>query len=249
MSEYPSWKNFFDVVVVAAKKPAFFQERRPLLEVLGSETRPASFPLERGKVYEGGNLHDLERAFGVTGDQILYVGDHIYGDILRSKKESAWRTAMIIQELEQEMRAYEACTDDFARATVLEDQREHLEDDLRFYQARFKELSKSSANKTNGASNPANEAERQRVKRAVERVRGLLRQAETELDSIEQRCDERFHPFWGSLLKEANEQSSFGDQVEEYACVYTSRVSNFLQYSPQQHYRSPRDVMAHEIGT
>ena len=246
MSEYPSWKNFFDVVVVAAKKPAFFQERRPLLEVMGSESRPATFPLERGRVYEGGSLHDLERAFGVTGDQILYVGDHIYGDILRSKKESAWRTAMIIQELEQEMRAYEACTDDFARAAALEDQREHLENDLRFYQARFKELSRSKA--SNGVT-PANEAERQRVKRAVERVRGLLRQVETELESIETRSDERFHPFWGSLLKEANEQSSFGDQVEEYACVYTSRVSNFLVYSPQQHYRSPRDVMAHEIGT
>ena len=60
--------------------------------------------------------------------------------------------------------------------------------------------------------------------------------------------DQRFHPYWGSLLKEANEQSSFGAQVEEYACLYTSRVSNFLAYSPQQYFRSPRDVMAHEIG-
>ena len=63
----------------------------------------ATRPLERGKIYEGGNLHDLERALGVTGDRILYVGDHIYGDILRSKKESAWRTAMIIQEMEAEV--------------------------------------------------------------------------------------------------------------------------------------------------
>ncbi|MGH7327424.1 MAG: 5'-nucleotidase domain-containing protein, partial [Polyangiaceae bacterium] len=55
-------------------------------------------------------------------------------------------------------------------------------------------------------------------------------------------------PFWGSLLKEANEESIFGSQVEEYASVYTSRVSNFLAYSPQQFFRSPRDVMPHEIG-
>ena len=249
MSEYPSWKNFFDIVVVAATKPAFFQERRPLMERDGDAAVPARFPLERGRVYEGGNLHDLERALAVTGDQVLYVGDHIYGDILRSKKESAWRTAMIIQELEQEVRAYEECKDDFARAGSLEDQRERLEDDLRFYQARFKELSRHIENgQKNGGKDPGQEAERQRVKRAVERVRGMLRQTESELDAIEARCDDRFHPFWGSLLKEANEQSSFGDQVEEYACVYTSRVSNFLAYSPQQHYRSPRDVTAHEIG-
>jgi hypothetical protein len=48
-------------------------------------------------------------------------------------------------------------------------------------------------------------------------------------------------------LKEENEESSFGSQVEDYACLYTSRVSNFLLYSPQQYFRSPRDEMAHEL--
>jgi hypothetical protein len=49
------------------------------------------------------------------------------------------------------------------------------------------------------------------------------------------------------LLKEASETSSFGDQVEEYACIYTSRVSNLLAYSPLQYFRSPRDQMPHEL--
>jgi hypothetical protein len=34
--------------------------------------------------------------------------------------------------------------------------------------------------------------------------------------------------------------------VEDYACVYTSRVSNFLSYSPMQYFRSPRASMPHE---
>jgi 5'-nucleotidase len=245
MAEYPSWRNFFDIVVCAATKPAFFTERRPLLEVDGSEQKkPATFPLERGRIYEGGNLQELERALAVSGDEVLYVGDHIYGDILRSKKDSAWRTVMIIQELETEVAAYEDCKEEIARAMLLEDQRDRLEDELRFYQARFKELS----SKKNGNGHAAAEAERVRVKRALERVRGLLRQADAEQTAIESHTDRRFHPYWGSLLKEGNEQSSFGAQVEEYACLYTSRVSNFLLYSPQQHFRSPRDVMAHEIG-
>jgi HAD superfamily 5'-nucleotidase-like hydrolase len=250
MSEYPSWRNFFDVVIVAATKPAFFQERRPLMEREGDRTHAAAFPLERGRVYEGGNLHDLERALGVAGDEVLYVGDHIYGDILRSKKESAWRTAMIIQELETEVRAHESCREDFARTEQLEDARQRLEDELRFYQTRFKDLSRriDQANaKPNGVNVGELEAERGRVKRAVERVRGRLRAVDAELHTIERRVDQRFHPFWGSLLKEENEQSSFGSQVEEYACVYTARVSNFLSYSPQQYFRSPRDEMAHEI--
>ncbi len=251
MSEYPTWRNYFDVVIVAATKPAFFQEQRPLMERDGENVKPAQFPLERGKVYEGGNLHDLERALGVTGDQVLYVGDHIYGDILRSKKESAWRTAMIIQELETEISGYESCKEDFMRIEELENQHEHLDDDLRFYQSRFKELTRQieqAHGKSNGVPLADLEAERGRVKRAVERVRGRLRQTNAELLVIERRADARFQAYWGSLLKEGNEQSSFGAQVEEYACVYTSRVSNFLAYSPQQSFRSPRDVMAHEIG-
>jgi HAD superfamily 5'-nucleotidase-like hydrolase len=251
MAEYPAWKNFFDVVIVASMKPAFFQERRPLMERKGEALEPATFPLERGRIYEGGNLHELERALGVTGDQILYVGDHIYGDILRSKKDSAWRTAMIIQELETEVSAHESCKEDFARTEVLEVVRERLEDELRYNQNRFKELTRrieQAAAKPNGVQVAELEAERNRVKRAVERVRGRLRQVDGELNQIERRIDRRFHPFWGSLLKEANEQSSFGAQVEEYACLYTARVSNFLAYSPAQYFRSPRDEMAHEIG-
>jgi HAD superfamily 5'-nucleotidase-like hydrolase len=263
MAEYPSWRNYFDVVIVAATKPAFFQERRPLLERDGDKTHNATFPLERGRMYEGGNLHDLERALAVTGDEVLYVGDHIYGDILRSKKESAWRTAMIIQELEVEVAAYESRKTDFATTEHLEEERERQEDELRYFQARFKDLSRQvdqvedhgkssvkapAAKKTNGVPRVELEAGRGRAKRALERVRGRLRNLDAEIQQIERRIDQRFHPYWGSLLKEGNEESSFGAQVEEYACVYTSRVSNFLSYSPQQYFRSPRDVMAHEIG-
>jgi 5'-nucleotidase len=255
MSEYPHWRNYFDVVIVAATKPAFFQEQRPLMERKGEDLVPAALPLERGTIYEGGNLVDLERALGAAGDEVLYVGDHIYGDILRSKKESAWRTAMIIQELEGEVIAHDSCSEDFARAEELEDARDRLEDELRFYQTRFRELSRrighppvQERGSLNGFDPAQAEVERIRVKRAIERVRGRLRHSDTELEAIERRTDQRFHPFWGSLLKDENEESSFGAQVEEYACLYTSRVSNFLFYSPQQYFRSPRDEMAHELG-
>ena len=225
---------------------------RPLLERDGEKTHPANFPLERGRIYEGGNLHDLERALGVTGDEVLYVGDHIYGDILRSKKESAWRTAMIIQELDGEVQAHDSCAEDFEAAVHLEDVRDRLEDELRFYHGRFKELSRriDHARMRPGSAEPPADAEgeRLRIKRSIDRVRARLRQVDAELHAIERRIDQRFQPFWGSLLKEENEQSSFGSQVEEYACLYTSRVSNFLLYSPQQYFRSPRDEMAHELG-
>jgi HAD superfamily 5'-nucleotidase-like hydrolase len=251
LPEYPTWRHYFDVVIVAAQKPAFFTQRRPLEERIGDELRPATFPLERGKIYQGGNLHDFERLLGVTGDRILYVGDHIYGDILRSKKESSWRTAMIIQEMEAEVVAHDACAADLARKDELDEMRAKLEDDLRYNQSRYKDLSRqieAHAQKgENGITLTQLTAQRIRAKRSVERVRALLRELEKESIVLGDRIDKRFHPYWGSLLKEAVEKSSFGDQVEEYACLYTSRASNFLAYSPLQYFRSPRDLMPHEL--
>ncbi len=250
MVEYGHWRNYFDVVIVGATKPAFFQEDRPLMERDGDRTVPALLPLDRTKVYEGGNLRDLERALRTASDEVLYVGDHIYGDILRSKKDSSWRTAMIIQELEGEVSAHDSCREDFARGAELAEARDRMEDELRFFQARFKELSRRADHMREVDADAAREldGERIRAKRSIDRVRGGLREVDGELRMIEERTSHRFHPFWGSLLKDENEESSFGAQVEEYACVYTSRVSNFLFYSPQQYFRSPRDEMAHELG-
>ena len=41
--------------------------------------------------------------------QVLYVGDHIYGDVLRSKKALGWRTMLVIPELETELDGLERC--------------------------------------------------------------------------------------------------------------------------------------------
>jgi HAD superfamily 5'-nucleotidase-like hydrolase len=255
LSEYPTFRHYFDLVVVAASKPAFFQESRPLLmRTAEGELRPASLPLERGSVHEGGNLQDLERALGTTGDRILYVGDHIYGDILRSKRESAWRTVMVIQEMVTEVEATEQCHVEMERVHELHGHREELEDQLRYYQGRFKEVSKqleeraasSNGHGRAGAEVGALDAERVRIKRTVERIRGQMRAIDAEVLELEQTIDACFHPYWGSLMKEADDRSSFGDQVEEYACLYTSRVSNFAAYSPLQHFRSGRDRMPHE---
>ena len=55
------------------------------------------------KIFQGGCWYDLHRMLNVSyGDKILYVGDHIYGDILRSKRSLGWRTCLVIPELDHE---------------------------------------------------------------------------------------------------------------------------------------------------
>ena len=242
MTEYPSWQHYFDVVICAAQKPNWFQDGKPFLERDGETTRPVKAGLERGRVYENGNLSDFERLVGVRGSSVLYVGDHIYGDILRSKKETSWRTAMIIQELDAEVAALESCATELARIRELYEQREKLEDELRFYQGEFKDLGKPSNG--DGAERVADRA---RVKRAIDRLRAELRRVDQEHTLLHERVDRTFHPYWGSLLKEENEMSGFGLQVSTYADIYMRKVSSLIAYSPQQFFRSPHDLMPHEL--
>jgi hypothetical protein len=215
---------------------------------------------------------------------------------------------MIVQEMEQESHAFEISREDVARLDSMARQRDRLEDELRFRQARLKAITRAleergvsvgavhggedahdahEAHDAHDAEAPEHgageeaprepdrepdsepprrqprrltalpiastetvsslEAERQWEKRAIERIRGALRDLEEESRKLSRQVDETFHPFWGSIFKLGVELSSFGDQVENYACLYTSRVSNLLSYSPLHYFRSPRDFMPHEI--
>jgi hypothetical protein len=41
--------------------------------------------------YVIGNSEDFCEMIGAVGEDVLYVGDHIFGDILKSKKQHGWR--------------------------------------------------------------------------------------------------------------------------------------------------------------
>lgn len=42
----------------------------------------------------------------VKGKEILYVGDHIFGDILKSKKHQGWKTFLVVPELTKELQVW-----------------------------------------------------------------------------------------------------------------------------------------------
>jgi hypothetical protein len=185
----------------------------------------------------------------VTGNRVLYVGDHIYGDMVRSKKDSAWRTAMVIPELEAEVAAHKNAKGDNRRAAELHTRRFELEEQLRVLQQRLKDLSKRHGNGSAAAhgGNGHGNGELAHAKHVLATIRKQLRALERESTALKRQIDHRFHPYWGSLLKEQHELSLFGHQVSEYACVYTSRVSNLYGYSPHQYFRSPHNQMHHEL--
>jgi len=249
LPQYRGWRGYFDLVVCASRKPRFFTGDAEFEELLPDGTRralPNGIPrVERGRMYLGGNIESLQTALGTTPDRVLYVGDHIYGDVLRAKKESAWRTMMVVQEMSDELVAHGEVEHSLARLDSLEDLRLRLLEELRDHQVVLKTLERKRAAKKE--LTPVEDAERVRHRHAVDRLKQRVRLAEREHDELERGVDRRFHRYWGSLFKAGGEVSSFGAQVETYACLYTSRVSNLLRYSPMHFFTSPRDRMPHEL--
>lgn len=239
LPQYRTWTMYFNVVNVSARKPLWFQGGQPYYLLQEGARSSDVRSLDRGKVYEGGNREEFERLTGAAGSRTLYVGDHIYGDILRSKKDSAWRTAMIIQELDQELAALRHSSERITQKLELEQTKIHLDDEIRYYQRRLKELQTSDDGETG--------QEVTRVKLALEETRRGVREIDQHFDEIEEQIDAAHHHYWGSLLKEGGELSSFGAQVERYADLYMRRVSCLRHYSPEQFFRSPHDFMPHEL--
>ncbi|XP_022233441.2 cytosolic purine 5'-nucleotidase isoform X2 [Drosophila obscura] len=104
------WKSYFDVIVVDARKPLFFDEGTVLRQV---DTKTGGLkigthigPLQPGQVYSGGSCELFTKFINAKGKDVLYVGDHIFGDILKSKKIRGWRTFLIVPELVRELHVW-----------------------------------------------------------------------------------------------------------------------------------------------
>ncbi len=252
---YPSWRNYFDIVMVAAGKPAFLNELRPFVQIdpatgapVGNGNGESIKHLARDKVYQAGNVIAFEQLTGVKGEQVLYIGDHIYGDILRLRKQHMWRTAMVLQELEREISVSDRLEAQIKDLDLLDRRHRNLESEIDYQSLRLKKIQRLI---DDGATAPPLrtrlEDARRVTRESIDALRDRAQLMDAEVDSLEDRIDRAYNPHWGSCLREGNENSRFGEQVNDYADLYTSRVSNFGPYSPLRYFRAPRRPMPHEI--
>ncbi|MBI2372544.1 MAG: HAD-IG family 5'-nucleotidase [Deltaproteobacteria bacterium] len=250
-SEYPSWENYFDLVLVGAHKPGFFKELRPFVEVDRETSAVLDRPvdkLERRRIYQGGCIAEFQRMRNADGDRVLYVGDHIYGDIIRAKKDTLWRTALILDELEDEQILARSVRHAQGELEELEERLEHLEVEMQDVRLKLGAVEHALDDDPRRPHEELSELSRMRrnLRQSLDRKKRLSRTLLERRNALSIEVDRVHNPYWGSPFKEGTENSSFGSQVEEYACVYTSRVSNFRFYSPNHYFRAPRHWMAHE---
>ncbi len=55
-----------------------------------------------------------------------------------------------------------------------------------------------------------------------------------------------FNPYWGEILRAGSEESHYADQLERYACIYMTKVSDLYDFSPRTYFRPLKRILPHE---
>jgi len=242
-SDTPSgdWTTLFDLIIVGSCKPAFLLDaRRDLFRVdksTGSLTNTdgvyeiaalgqngAAKFLEKGNVFQNGNFEQLAAMLDldqdgrkIAGEQILYVGDHLYSDVLRSKRTLGWRTALIVPELEREMK-------------VAKEQKEVSDEIKRLRQLR-EQISVHSDSLRLAPASPSNAA-------LLEELASTDRKVKSALVELTSSHHAAFNPLWGQLFKSGYEESRFSYYTSNYACIYMAKASNLRFVSERRSFRT-----------
>ncbi len=230
LKEHKDWSELFEITVTLASKPRFFNIKTPFLAIdpnTGFMTN-AEGKITKG-IYQGGFAGKLQNDLGLEGDEILYLGDHIYGDVVSIKKTFNWRTALVLDPLTEEIEAIKKSAPIQKKIDQEMQIKEQLETKLNDLdlnkQEHHKEVSKDELN-----------ALFQEIEKVNAKISDLLEEHK-----------KFFNPYWGEMMRAGLEESRFADQVEKYACIYMTKVSDLIQYSPRTYFRPERRVLPHEL--
>jgi HAD superfamily 5'-nucleotidase-like hydrolase len=235
-----SWRQLFELVIVGARKPDFFSGNAPIFEVVDDTglLRPNIGPLRTGGAYLGGNARLVEELVGVPGEDILYVGDHVFADVHVTKSMLRWRTALVVRELEAELAALDSFRGKQVELDRAMGEKEALEcahDELRVQLQRH-----------DAGYGPAVLAAPTQIRRRMQELRRKIEALDDRVGPLSREAAELGNRRWGPILRAGNDKSHLARQIERYADVYTSRVANFLHATPFAYLRSPRGSLPHD---
>lgn len=184
--------------------------------------------LEAGKTFQGGNWLHLHSMLEVSaGEEILYVGDHLYSDVLRSKRTLGWRSCFIMPELEDEMRDFSNNKEIANKITDLR----RLMEELTVY--------KEEVLLTKDASDP----DVQQTLVELDEEFAVVKKVQKELT---EQWHKAFHPVWGAMFNAGYQDSRFAFYVNNYACLYTSRATNLGLTSTSRSFRTSLEILPHD---
>jgi hypothetical protein len=182
----------------------------------------------------------VEKTFGASGDEILYVGDHLFTDVHVTKSVLRWRTALILSEIDDDISAIEsfASTEEEIAAKMAE--KEALENQLAIVRISIQRLKKDYGPKPSQGD--------QELEAQANALRSRLLAIDNEIAPLAIASAELANPRWGLLMRAGNDKSLIAGQVEMFADIYTSCVSNLGRLTPFAFIRSLRGSLPHDSG-
>jgi HAD superfamily 5'-nucleotidase-like hydrolase len=236
-----TWRELFDVIIVSARKPEFFTMENPLFEVMTEEgyLAPSVAGLRPGAAFYGGSARHVEKHLGLSGDEILYVGDHMFGDVKVTKAVLRWRTALILRELEEEIEAQIAFAPQELELVRLMEEKEQVEDELCTVRIELQRKEQGYGEQTGESL--------ESLRKKLTDVRQKLEALDLEIAPLAEAAAQLSNEVWGPLMRTGNDKSHLAFQLERYADIYTSRVANFSFATPFAYLRSPRGNMPHDL--
>jgi HAD superfamily 5'-nucleotidase-like hydrolase len=225
-----NWSNLFEFVITLANKPRFFYDNLRFLSINPANGSMANTvgPIVSG-VYQGGNAKKFTEDLHVRGDEILYIGDHIYGDILRLKKDCNWRTALVVDELGEEIAAQ-------IRAIPIEEKISEAMDIKKNLEKQYVNLNTKSIDEGS-----------KQYDKEIQELQAQISRIDVQLMKLLQEQQTYFNRKWERVFRAGAEESYFAYQVDRFACIYMEKLSDLLEYSPMTYFRSNRRLLAHDV--
>jgi hypothetical protein len=162
----------------------------------------------------------------------------MFGDVHVSKRTLSWRTALVLRELEAEVSALESYRSTELKLMALMREKETLE--TRLSQGRL------ALQRRHAGYGSAPVADAATLEAQVHDLRAQLLALDAEIGPLAKVGTELTNPRWGLLTRAGNDKSHLTRQIERYADIYTSRVSNLLHTTPYAYFRSPRGSLPHD---
>jgi hypothetical protein len=240
LPEGTSWRDLFDLVIVSAGKPNFFLREQPAFEVVTEDglLKPVIGFLREGGIYVGGHAGLVEETFGLQGGDIMYVGDHVEADVHASKSILRWRTALVLRELEQEFHCLRKFHHRQVELSKMMSRKEKLEQEQAHLRLSMQRLQQGYGPKH---SSPVAD-----LRGRAEEVGQELSVLDAQIAPVAREAQTLFNPHWGLLTRTGNDKSYLARQLEGYADIYMSRVSNLLYQTPFGYLRSTRISLPHD---
>ncbi|WED42071.1 HAD-IG family 5'-nucleotidase [Legionella cardiaca] len=230
LKEGESWRDLFEFVITLAHKPRFFYDNLRFLAINPKDGSMSNTygPITPG-VYQGGNARKFTEDLDINGDEILYLGDHIYGDILRLKKDCNWRTALVVEELGEE----------------IESQRKALPVEKRIVEAM--NVKKILEQKNIDLYTRSIEEDSTQYDSQIAEIQKQISALDIDIAKLLQEEQTFYNAHWGRVFRAGAEETYFAYQVDRYACIYMEKFSDLLEHSPMTYFRANRRLLAHDM--